>query len=401
VSAPQRSGGAKPLDVFLVAGESSGDVLGAGLMRMLGREAGVPVSFRGVGGARMVEAGLDLLFPAHELTTIGILPVVAKLPTLVRRLRETVRAIGKRPPDVLILIDVPDFSLRVARCVRRRLPHLPIVKYVAPSVWAWRPGRARAMRPSVDLVMALLPFEPKVMGDLGGPPCVYVGHPLLGQLDTLRPSPEEARAQATPPIVLALPGSRRQEIRRLGGVFGAALELAAKRCRHFEVVLPTLPHLTADIAAATAQWAIRPRIVTDERGKQAAMRSARAAIAASGTATLELALAGVPYVSAYRVSLIDEVIARAVFHVRTVNLVNLVLDEMVVPEFLQGRCTADNIGNGLSDILSDTPARRCQEEAFRRLDGILGTHDKHPSARAAHAVLDLLQTKGGGRCERV
>ncbi len=160
----------------------------------------------------MVEGGLDLLFPAHELTAIGILPAIAKLPTLVRRLRETVRAIIDRPPDVLVLIDVPDFSLRVARCVRRRLPHLPIVKYVAPSVWAWRPGRARAMRPSVDLVLALLPFEPKVMRDLGGPPCVYVGHPLLGQLDALRPSPEEARAQATPPIVLALPGSRRQEI---------------------------------------------------------------------------------------------------------------------------------------------------------------------------------------------
>ena len=401
MSAPTSGDREGRLDVFIVAGESSGDVLGAGLMRMLSHEAGSPVSFRGIGGARMAEAGLDPLFPAHELTNIGILAVVAKLPKLVRRLLETVRAIVARPPDVLVLIDVPDFSLRVAHCVRRRLPHLPIVKYVAPSVWAWRPGRARAMRPSVDLVLALLPFEPKVMRDLGGPPCIYVGHPLLGQLDALRPSPAEARAQATPPIVLALPGSRRQEIRRLGGVFGAALELAAKRCRHFEVVLPTLPHLTADIAAATAQWAIRPRIVTDEHGKQAAMRSARAAIAASGTATLELALAGVPYVSAYRVSRIDEAIARAVFHISTVNLANLILGEMAVPEFLQSRCTAENIANALSDILSDTPARRRQEETFRRLDSILGTHDKHPSARAAQAVLDLLRSKGGGRCEHV
>ena len=397
----QRSNGAKPLDVFLVAGESSGDALGAGLMRMLGRDAGTPVSFRGIGGARMVDSGLDLLFPAHELTTIGILPAIAKLPTLVRRLLETVRAIVTRPPDILVLIDVPDFSLRVARCVRRRLPHLPIVKYVAPSVWAWRPGRARVMRPSVDLVLALLPFEPKVMRELGGPPCVYVGHPLLGELDALRPSPEEARAHVTPPIVLALPGSRRQEIRRLGGVFGAALELAAKRCRHFEVVLPTLPHLTADIAAATAGWAIRPRIVMDEHGKQAAIRSARAAIAASGTVTLELALAGVPYVSAYRVSRIDEAIARAVFHISTANLANLILGEMAVPEFLQSRCTADNIGNGLSELLSDSPARRRQEAAFRRLDSILGTDDKNPSERAARAVLALLSEKRGGRCEHV
>jgi lipid-A-disaccharide synthase len=383
------------LDVFLVAGESSGDALGAGLMLLLSRAAGSPVLFRAIGGARLVAAGHDPLFPAHELTAIGILPALARLGTLVRRLLETVRAIVTQPPDVLVLIDVPDFSLRVARCVRRRLPDLPIVKYVAPSVWAWRPGRARAMRPSVDLVLALLPFEPKVMRELGGPACVYVGHPLLGELEALRPAPDAARAQATP-IVLALPGSRRQEIRRLGGVFGAALERVAKRHRHFEVVLPTLPHLTTEIAAATAQWAITPHIVTDEHGKQAAIRSARAAIAASGTVTLERALAGVPYVSAYRVSKIDEAIARAVFHIRTVNLANLVLGEMVVPEFLQARCTADNIAEGLSEILADTPARRRQEEAFRRLDGILGTHDKMPSERAAQAVLELLREGGRG-----
>jgi lipid-A-disaccharide synthase len=378
------------LDVFVFAGEASGDILGAGLMRALAKMRNGAVSFRGVGGARMVEAGLASLFPAHDLMTIGIGPVVAKLPTLLRRLRETVGAIVAAPPDVLILIDVPDFSLRVARLVRKRLPDLPIVKYVSPTVWVWRSGRARAMRRSIDLVLALLPFEPGVHRRLGGPPCVYVGHPLLAHLSELRPSAEEALARANGRLVLALPGSRRQEIRRLGAVFGEAVEQAARQHGAIEVVLPTLPHLTDEIAAATSRWSIRPRIVSDETEKHAAFRRARAALAASGTVTLELALAGVPHVAAYRISLIEGLIARMILQVPTVILANLVLGEMVVPEFLQTRCTAANLGLALADILDDTPARRRQQDAFTRLDAILGTADLSPSGRAAQAVLDLL-----------
>ena len=294
-------GTAPRLDVFLVAGETSGDVLGAGLMRALARLHGGSVSFRGVGGPRMTDAGLASLFPAHDLTAIGLAPLLAKLPTLLTGLRETVAAITAGPPDLVILIDVPEFSLRVARAVRRRLPHVPIVKYVSPTVWVWRSGRARSMRRSIDLVLAVFPFEPEVHQRLGGPPCVYVGHPLLAQLDQLRPSPDEARVDAEKPLVLALPGSRRQEILRLGPIFGAALEQAAQRNGPFDVVLPTLPHLADDIAAVTAQWKVRPRIVVSEADKHAAFRRARAALAASGTVTLELALAGIPHVAAYRI----------------------------------------------------------------------------------------------------
>jgi lipid-A-disaccharide synthase len=385
----ERGTGAQSLNVFLVAGESSGDVLGAGLMRALTHDAGA-VSFRGVGGPRMLEAGLEPLFPAHDLMTIGVGPVVAKLPTILRRLRQTIEAIVAQQPDVLILIDVPDFSLRVARAVRRRRPDLPVVKYVSPSVWAWRRGRARAMRPSIDLILALLPFEPAVHRELGGPPCIYVGHPLLGQLGELRAQPAQADGRAAAPVVLALPGSRRLEIRRLGPVFGKALEMAADKHGHFDVVLPTLPHLAEEMAAVTSRWSIRPRIVADEAEKYAAFRAARAAIAASGTVTLELALAGIPHVAAYRISLVEGLIARMVLRVSTVILPNLVLGEMVVPEFLQTRCTAANLAEALTEILGDTPARRRQEEAFGRIDAILGVHDKPPSARAADAVLDLL-----------
>jgi lipid-A-disaccharide synthase len=242
--------GEAPLDVFLVAGESSGDVLGGGLMQALAARHGGAVSFRGVGGPHMMAAGLTSLFPVHDLMTIGIAPVVAKLPTMLRRLRETVAAIVAAPPDVLVLIDVPDFSLRVGRRVRQRLPHLPIVKYVSPTVWVWRPGRARAMRRFVDLVLALLPFEPEVHRRLGGPPCIYVGHPLLAHRDELRASPGAPRASREIPLVLALPGSRRLEIRRLGAMFGQALARVAERRGPMEIVLPTLPHLEQEIASA-------------------------------------------------------------------------------------------------------------------------------------------------------
>jgi lipid-A-disaccharide synthase len=382
---------AAELAVFLVAGEASGDALGAGLMRALAELCAV--SFRGVGGPHMAEAGLSSLFPVHDLMTIGIAPVVAKLPTILRRLRQTVAAIVAAPPDVLVLIDVPDFSLRVARLVRRRLPDLPIVKYVSPTVWVWRPGRARAMRGSIDLVLALLPFEPEVHRHLGGPPCVYVGHPLLAHLGELRAASGVPRA--TPPVVLALPGSRRLEIRRLGAIFGDALDRVAERHGPIEVVLPTLPHLVDEITAASAHWRTRPRIVSDEGEKYAAFRRAHAALAASGTVTLELALAGVPHVAAYRIALIEGLIARMILRVPTVILANLVLGEMVVPEFLQTKCTAENLATALAEIMADTPARRRQEEAFKRLDTVLGTGTTTPSARAAQAVLDLVAARRG------
>jgi lipid-A-disaccharide synthase len=255
------------------------------------------------------------------------------------------------------------------------------------------------MRSSIDLILALLPFEPEVHRELGGPPCTYVGHPLLAHLDELRPSPAEAAARADVPLVLALPGSRRQEIRRLGATFGEALARVAKQCPDLEIVLPTVPHLIDDVARATIRWPIQPRIVTTEADKHAAFRRARAALAASGTVTLELALAGIPHVAAYRIPLIEGAIMRAViqFHpvikVRSVILANLVLGENVVPEFLQTRCTAANLAQALAEILGDTAARRRQEQAFTRLDAILGTGDVAPSERAARAVLDLLGTR--------
>jgi lipid-A-disaccharide synthase len=371
----------KPLDVFMVAGESSADDLGARFMRSL--SALRPVSFRGVGGPRMNAAGLASLYPAQGLTSIGVATVIVRLPLLLRRMRETVDAIVTAPPDVLVLIDAPDFTHRIAARVRRRLPHLPIVKYVSPSVWVWRSGRARAMRGSIDLVLALLPFEPEVYRQLGGPDCVYVGHSLLEHVADLRPSAAEERLRtASPPLVLALPGSRTHEVERLATMFGETLGMVAAKSGPLEVVLPTVPHL-----------------VVDEAEKHAAFRRARAALAASGTVTLELALAGVPSVAAYRIAALEGLIFRAVrrmhpvIKVRSVILTNLVLGEWAIPEFVQSQCTAENLAAALIDILGDTPTRARQIEAFKRLESIMGASGVGPSKRAAQAVLDLLERR--------
>jgi lipid-A-disaccharide synthase len=381
----------RDVTVVLVAGEESGDQLGASLMRALEERSDGKVRFAGVGGRAMAAEGLISPFPIEELAIIGFAAIPRRLPLILRRIRETAALVAAAQPDALVIIDSPDFTHRVARRVRAAAPAIPILDYVSPSVWAWRPGRARAMRGYVDHVLALLPFEPRAHARLGGPPCTYVGHPLLERLAQLRPSAEEARRRlADPPVVLVLPGSRGGEIRRLLGVFGQALAPLAAGPRPPELVLPTLPHLRERIAAATADWPLKPRIVVDPPDKQAAFRVARAALAKSGTVTLELALAGVPMVTAYKVSLIEEVVARIAIQVSSAILPNLILEENVVPEFLQRDCTPQKLAAALVPLMSDSPERRRQIEAFGRLDAVMGAGGAlSPSSRAADIVLGL------------
>jgi lipid-A-disaccharide synthase len=375
--------------IFLVAAEESGDRLGAALMRALkSRAAGV--RFAGLGGREMAAEGLPSLFPIDEIGHIGLASVARRLPALRRRIRMAADAAIAVRPDVLVIIDSPDFTHRVARRVRHAAPTIPIVDYVSPSVWAWRPGRARAMRGYIDHVLALLPFEPAAHARLDGPPCSYVGHPLIEQIGRLRPSKEEARRRlADPPVLLVLPGSRLSEIRRLAGPFGEVLFGVQVRCGLVDLVLPTIPRLAEAVMSATARWPLRPRIVTDADEKHAAFRIARAALAKSGTVTLELALAGVPMVTAYKLPAWEVVIARRVISVSSVILANLVLGENVVPEFLQEQCTPANLAAALIPLLTDTDARRRQVGAFARLDDIMETGQAAPSDRAAEIVLGL------------
>jgi lipid-A-disaccharide synthase len=393
--------GDRDLAIILVAAEASGDHLGAPLMRALKERTGGRVRFSGIGGREMEAAGLASLFPIEELAIIGFTAIPRQLPLLLRRIRDTARFAVAARPDALVIIDSPDFTHRVARRVRAAAPAIPILDYVSPTVWAWRPSRARAMRSYVDHVLAVLPFEPQAHQRLGGPPCTYVGHPLLEELARLRPGAgEAARRVAEPPVVLVLPGSRNAEIRRLLATFGQALAVLAAGDTPPEIVLPTLPHLRERVTAATADWPLRPRIIVELEDKLAAFRVARAALAKSGTVTLELALAGVPMVAAYKVSVLEEIVGRLAIRVPSAILPNLILEENVVPEFLQRDCTAQNLGDALKPLLAQSPQRRRQIDAFARLDTIMDCGSTSPSSRAADIVLDLAKppthTQAGG-----
>jgi lipid-A-disaccharide synthase len=383
---------ARPLSVYIVAAEESGDALGAALARSLIAHGGEGLKLSGAGGRAMAAAGIASPFPIGDLSLFGLLSIPRRLPVIVRRMRETVEAIVAARPDALVIIDSPEFTHRIARRVRARAPAIPILDYVSPSVWAWRPGRAPAMRAYVDCVLAILPFEPAAHLRLGGPPCLYVGHPLVERTAELRPNAEEAaRRRGDPPLVLVLPGSRASEIRHLLAIFGAAVERIGRSAGSLELVLPTVPHVEAKIRAGTAGWSVTPRIIVDPAEKWAAFRRARVALAASGTVTLELALAGVPTVAAYRLPLIEEAVlrlGRPQTGLHSVILANLVIGENVVPEFLQRDCTPDRLAQALLPLLSDTADRRRQTEAFQRLDEImaLGTA---PSVKAAAIVLDV------------
>jgi lipid-A-disaccharide synthase len=377
--------------VFLVAGEESGDRLGAALIAAIKRTTQGHAHFSGVGGAHMAAEGMASLYPLSDLASFGFASLPGRLRTLLRRIRETADAVVAAKPDVLVIIDSPDFTHRIAKRVRARDPAIPIVDYVCPTVWAWRPGRARVMRAYVDHVLALLPFEPEVMRRLNGPPCTFVCHPLGEQVSVLRPNAEEARRRLSdPPLLLVLPGSRTGELRRMAAIFGEAVATTAESLGPLEVVVPAVPRLAERVAAAVSHWRVPAKIVTDPADKHAAFRRARAALTKSGTSTLELALAGVPMVAAYKVPLIEEIIGRLLITAPSAILANLILKENVVPEFLQRDCTAAKLAAALLPLLSDTPQRRRQIEAFARLDGLMAIGQASPSDRAASLVLDCV-----------
>jgi lipid-A-disaccharide synthase len=340
----------------------------------------------------MRAAGIASPFPIDELAIIGLTAIPRRLPTILRRIRQSADAIVKARPDALVIVDSPDFTHRVARRVRQRAPEIPIFDYVSPSVWAWRPGRARAMRGYIDHVLAILPFEPNAHRRLGGPPCTYVGHPLVERIAELRPNADEAaRRLADPPIILVLPGSRSGEASRLTGVFGAAIERLRARIGPIELVLPTVAQIERQVRESVSGWAVRPKIIVDPLEKWTAFRRARAALAASGTVTLELALAGVPMVAAYRLHFIEAVVARAIrlrARLPSVILANLVIGQNVVPELLQEESTPERLADALAAVVGDTEQRRRQIEGFQRLDRIMKIDGTSPSAKAAGLVLD-------------
>lgn len=374
------------MKLFLVAGEPSGDRLGAALMAGL-RALAPDVAFEGVAGPLMQAQGMASLFPMQELSVMGIAEVLPKYRTLKRRIRETAQAVLDSGAQALITIDSPDFCLRVARIVKAARPDLRTIHYVAPSVWAWRPGRAAKMAGMIDHVLALLPFEPPYM-TAAGMTCDFVGHPVVAE--PLASPAERAAFAGAGPLLLALPGSRRGEVARLAPVLGDVLARVQAAHPDLRVVLPTLPAVEPLVRDLTAHWPVTPQIVTDPGAKRGAFAAADVALAASGTVSLELAANGCPMVIAYRLHPISFWLMRRAALIDTVTLVNLVSDTRAVPEFLGPACTAETIAPAVLDLLTQGAARAAQMAAMALTMQRLGQGGEPPGLRAARSVLAAL-----------
>jgi lipid-A-disaccharide synthase len=383
--------GEAPL-LFIIAGEPSGDALGGALMAALRSRTGGAIRFAGIGGERMAGEGLHSLVPIEELAIIGLAEVLPRARRIFRRVRETADAVMRMRPDAVVTIDSSGFTWRVAERLRRRGETLPLIHYVAPMVWAWRPSKARKVARWYDHLMALLPFEPPYF-EAVGLSCSYVGHPALesgadrGDGPGFRARhgiPGEAR------LLCLLPGSRHGEVGRHLPLFAATLGRLAPRIPGLRAVLPTLDFLAEKISRETAGWPVPVTVVRGQRERYDAFAASETALAASGTVALELAEAGLPAVVAYRTNPLTGLILRRVVKAPYVNLVNLILGRAVVPELLLEESTPERLSSALETVLLDAGARAAQIEGYREALERLGKGGPSPSQRAADTVLEII-----------
>ncbi|NTH77112.1 lipid-A-disaccharide synthase [Agrobacterium rhizogenes] len=388
----------RPLKLAVIAGEVSGDLLGGDLVAALKRRYDGPVELIGVGGEALEVQGLRSLFDYSELSIMGFAQVIKQLPKLLARIRQTANAIIAAKPDVLLIIDSPDFTHRVAKKVRAALPDLPVVNYVCPSVWAWKEYRAQKMLAYVDHVLAILPFEPAAMQRLAGPATTYVGHRL-----TVDPSLVEARRQRalrtvstadSEKTILLLPGSRSSEIRQLMPVFEQAVMELSRRNDRIRYLLPTVPRQEALVRSLVENWSVKPDVFVGQEAKWKAFAEADAAVAASGTVILELGLAGVPVLSTYK----TEWLARFVMSrikVWTAALPNLIADYVVVPELLNDVLRAGKVARYMERLSNDTLERAAVLEGYDLVWERMQTEEP-PGEKAAAILLDVLANKKPG-----
>ncbi len=378
--------------IMIVAGESSGDTLGANLMAALYAKAG-ELKFTGLGGPKMVAQKLTSIFPMSDVAVMGVREILPRLQLLLRRIDATVAHALATKPDVMVLIDSPEFNHRVAKKVKAQRPDIPIICYVAPQVWGWRRGRIKKMRRFFDAVMALWPFEPDIFAAHGGPPCQFVGHPIITRLQDMVPLPnflERFKSANDKKLLLVLPGSRVSEVRVLLPIFGEVIANLANDIADLQPVVPVVPHVAKIVRPAVENWPIAPIFVEDEMEKWAAFQAGRAALSSSGTATLELGLAGLPSVGAYKIGMLMSAILMRVIRVPSVLLPNLILDRPVMPEFLQGRCTAQEITPVIKEMLLDDKINQNLRTALAPLHDALSAGDTSPALRAAELVLSYM-----------
>lgn len=378
--------------LFLIAGEPSGDALGARLMAAAKRLTGGKVRFVGIGGEKMMAEGLVSLFPMAELTLFGIFELLPHLPNLIRRIDQTVAEIIRIPPDAVVGIDSPGFTVRVAKKVRAAAPSIPLIHYVAPTVWAWKPKRAAKYAAIYDHLLAVLPFEPPYF-EKEGLACTFVGHSVVeggaGKGDGAGFRNRHG-IESTDRVVAVLPGSRKGEVSRLLPDFRATLERLQSSHPTLVAVVPTVATVRDRVAAAIADWPVRTVLVEGDAEKYDAFAAAEAALAASGTVSLELALARLPTVIAYRLNPVTVALYRRLIRVKYVNLVNLMLDRMLVPELLQQDCRPDRLATELGRLLDDPAARQVQIDGVAEVARWLGQGDTPPSERAARTILNVV-----------
>jgi len=383
----------KPLHIYLIAGEASGDKLGAGLMQSLTALTGQNVSFAGLGGELMQAQGLQSLFPITELSLMGLAEVLPHIPRLRRRIRETVEDIRARKPDIVVTIDSPGFCFRVSRQLKSG--PFPIVHYVAPSVWAWKPGRAKKIAEFLDGLLTLLPFEPPYF-EREGLKSYFVGHPAAEESiaednGELR---REMGLQRDERLLCVLPGSRKGEISRHLPIIRETLAQLASGGTKVRTVIPTLSAFRAFVDVETRDWAAPPHIVTGELSKRHAFAESDAALAASGTVALELANAGLPFVVIYKMNIITDFLARRLVKLKCVNLINILLDREVAPEHLLESCKPSRIAPDVERLLYDEACRAIQKEAFTEALSMLTPEGRTSNELAADAVLDVLKQHG-------
>jgi lipid-A-disaccharide synthase len=390
------SGAGGPL-IFLMAGEPSGDALGARLMAALRRETNGAVRFAGIGGERMIAEGLESQFPMAELSIMGLAEVLPRAFHVLRRVRETVTRIERLRPSAVVSIDATGFCFRVEKRLKARGAGIPLIHYVAPMVWAWRPWKAKLVARFLDHLMTLLPFEPPYF-EKEGLAATFVGHPVIEE-GAERGDGAAFRARhgipADAPVLAVLPGSRRGEVTRLLPVFAETLERLKAEFPDLRVVVATVGTVADRVTAAAASWPV-PAVVLRGRGeKYDAFAAANAALAASGTISLELALARCPMVIAYKVSPVTAWLLRHVFriNVRYATIVNIMLDRELIPELLQENCRPDLLAGIAGRLLRDPAARRAQTEGAAPALQALGLDGPAPSTRAARVVLAVISSK--------
>ena len=379
--------------IMIVAGETSGDLLGADLIEAV-RVLYPDAAFSGVGGPAMIRTGFSSLFDISEIAIMGLGPILANLRRLFGLVGLTAAHACDTRPDIVVLIDSPEFNHRVAARIKKRYPDICVICYVAPSVWAWRRGRARKMAQHFDAVLSLFPFESQIFKALSGPPCHFVGHPIVDRFQSYAPGADFRGKYNIPGekrILCVLPGSRMSEIRKLAPVFEQTIARVDRGIKNLSVVVPVVPHTREAVRARVAGWPIKPILVEDESDKIAAFSAANAALAASGTATLELGMAGLPSVVAYKMGGMMGALLMRVLRVPSVVIVNLVLDAPVMQEFLEDRCTADLITPAVNALLQDDTLNSEKRAQLLPLADVLGGGGRSPATRAAEIICSLIQ----------